>query len=379
MSADATDVVRHGARDAAIDGLRGLAAGSVLVYHAWLYKAGTDPVSSRRDGWVDGALHELRLGLVLFFVLSGFLLFSPWVRAAIEHGRAPRLRAYALRRVGRILPAYYLALVGSIALLWPHDGSPGVRLPPAGDLWLFGVFGQNLQASTLLKLDPPMWTLAVEATFYAVLPLLGWLALRRAATISPRARLLAVSALFFAVGVAFNAWLVANPGLDAYILSKQLPAFATYFAVGMAVAVLAHDRVVPARARGALLLAGAAAVVVGAWWAADFGALDDRRQWRDTGAALGFGLIVLATWCAGTRQRILAWTPLSGLGRLSYGVYLWHVPLMVFLRAVGALPSSTAAAALVALVPTLVIAGASWRWVELPAQRWARAATATPR
>lgn len=370
---------RASARDAAIDGLRGIAAGAVLVYHAWLYKSGTDPVSSRRDGWIDGALHELRLGLVLFFVLSGFLLFSPWVRAALEARPVPRLRAYALRRAGRILPAYYLALLGSIALLWPHDGSPGVRLPPAGDLWLFGVFGQNLRSSTLLKLDPPMWTLAVEATFYAVLPLLGWLALRRLWARSPRAGLLAVCGLFFAVGVAFNAWLVSDPGLDAYVLSKQLPAFATYFAVGMSVAVVAHGRSLHARARGALLVAGTAAVLLGAWWAADFGALDDRRQWRDTGAAAGFGLIVLATWCSSARPRLLAWRPLSGFGRLSYGVYLWHVPLMVWLRAVGLLPSSTVGAAVVALVPTLLVAGASWRWFELPAQRWARAATATPR
>ncbi|PTL56092.1 acyltransferase family protein [Paraconexibacter algicola] len=376
MSGATPDVVRPAARDAALDGLRGIAAGSVLVYHAWLYKAGTDPMSSRRAGFVDGALHELRLGLVLFFVVSGFLLFSPWVRAALEGRPAPRLRAYAIRRVGRIVPAYYLAILGSIVLLWPHDGSPGVRLPPAEDLWLFAVFGQNLQSSTLLKLDPPMWTLAVEATFYAVLPLLGWLALRRLTGLSPRAVLLAVCGLFFAVGVAFNAWLVANPDLDAYVLSKQLPAFATYFALGMAVAVLAHGRTVGPRARAVLLLAGSAAVVIGAWWAADFGRLDDRRQWRDTGAAAGFALVLLATWCAASRARLLAWAPLSALGRLSYGVYLWHVPLMVWLRSVGLLPSSTLGATVVALLPTLLVAAASWRWVELPAQRLARAASA---
>lgn len=364
-------------RDAAVDGLRGLAAGTVLVYHAWLYKAGSDPVSSRRDGFVDGVLHEGRLGLVLFFVLSGFLLFTPWVRAALEGRAAPRPGAYAVRRLARIVPAYYLAIVGSVVLLWPHDGSPGVRLPPADQVWLFGVFGQNLQASTLLKLDPPMWTLAVEASFYAVLPLLGWLALRRIGPRSPRTTLLGVCALFFTVGVVFNAWLLANPGLDAYVLSKQLPAFATYFALGMAVAVLAHGRTLPARARGGLLLVGTAAVALGAWWAADFGQLDDRKQWRDTGAAAGFAVILLATWCAATRPRLLAWAPLSGLGRLSYGVYLWHVPLMVWLRAIGLLPSSTIGATVVTLLPTLLIAGASWRWVEQPAQRRARAATAT--
>ncbi len=69
-------------------------------------------------------------------------------------------------------------MAGSIALLWSIKGAPGVRFPPTSDLWLFGVFGQNLTDATALKLNPPLWTLAVEVSYYLVLPALGWLALR---------------------------------------------------------------------------------------------------------------------------------------------------------------------------------------------------------
>src|SRR5207247_5448003 len=113
-----------------------------------------------------------------FFVLSGFLLFQPWVRSALTGTPAPRLGAYLLRRGARILPAYYLAVAGSIALLWAIKASPGVRFPATGDLWTFALFAQNFSDATLLKLDPPLWTLAVEVSYYLALPALGWLALR---------------------------------------------------------------------------------------------------------------------------------------------------------------------------------------------------------
>ena len=129
-------------RSAAIDGLRALAAVSVVGYHAWLYSL---PVVSAgyRNTTADTLAHELRLGLVLFFVLSGFLLFGPWVRSALDGTPRPRPFAYLVRRAARIGPAYYAAVLGSVALLWGLDrGTAGLRLPDPGDLWLFGVFGQ---------------------------------------------------------------------------------------------------------------------------------------------------------------------------------------------------------------------------------------------
>src|SRR5215210_4433549 len=120
-------------RMASIDGLRALAALSVFTFHGWLYTM-PSPKAAHRTTVGDYAAHELRLGLVLFFVLTGFLLSRPWFAAALEGRRPPDLRAYLRSRVARIAPAYYLALVGSIGLLWGLAGTPGVRLPPVEQL-----------------------------------------------------------------------------------------------------------------------------------------------------------------------------------------------------------------------------------------------------
>ena len=94
--------------------------------------------------------------------------------ASAARASAPRTATYFAHRIGRIVPAYYVAIIGSALLLWPLAGEPGVRLPPIEQLPLFFVFAQNQSADTVMTLDPPMWTLAVEASFYAVLPLIGW-------------------------------------------------------------------------------------------------------------------------------------------------------------------------------------------------------------
>ena len=231
--AEATDSPR---RVDALDGLRAVAALSVVGYHSWLYTLPRVSTGAHHTT-TDLIWHELRLGLVLFFVLSGFLLYLPWVRAARESGQAPSVIAYALRRAARIVPAYWIAVLGSIALLWSHAGEPGVRLPPSGDLWLFAVFGQNFNEATLLKLNAPLWTLAVEATFYVVLPLLGWLALRAGRWAGAVAAPLA----FGLLGVLYNWHYSSKHGLSPTV-SKLLPAMAPYFAVGMLAAVAAYGR-----------------------------------------------------------------------------------------------------------------------------------------
>ncbi|MCW3040659.1 MAG: acyltransferase 3, partial [Solirubrobacterales bacterium] len=131
----------------ALDGLRALAALSVVTYHAWLYTKPRVSSGAKRNT-SDYWWHELRLGLVLFFVLSGFLLFTPWVRSVLDGTRSPSTRSYAIKRAGRILPAYWLAIAASAALLWSFDETPGVRLPDASNLWLFGIFGQNFRQDT---------------------------------------------------------------------------------------------------------------------------------------------------------------------------------------------------------------------------------------
>ena len=358
------------ARNHAIDGLRGIAALSVFVFHAWLYTLPVVSVAGAERSPATDLIRELRLGLVLFFVLSGLLLYRAWAGAALGRRPAPGVATYSVHRVGRIIPAYWLAIVGSIALLYPVAGSPGVRLPPPELLPLYFVFAQNFSPQTLLKLDPPMWTLAVEACFYVLLPLFGWLALRGRASAGAQ---LAVPAALLLLGVAFNAGLSVLDPADLR-WSKSLPAMLPYFAVGMGAAVLVAGRR-PSAGQARALAAAALALVavnvalqVAAGHGADIVGL--LRVIRDLPAATGFAVLICL---AATRPpRALSWRPLAWCGLVSYGLYLWHVPILLVLRANDLLPLSVPGATAVGLPLSLLAGWLSFRFVEAPAIAWSR-------
>src|SRR5207302_5200140 len=99
-------------RQSALDGLRGLAALSVFAVHIWIYQL-PNTMTLRRDAGTT-MLFELRVAFVMFFVLSGYLLYRTFARAAVGRGDHVSIRGYLLRRAARIVPAYYLALAGSL-------------------------------------------------------------------------------------------------------------------------------------------------------------------------------------------------------------------------------------------------------------------------
>ena len=357
-------------RLASLDGLRGLAALSIFIFHGWLYTM-PKPSATDRSTVGDYAVHELRLGLVLFFVLSGFLLCRPWFAAALEERRPPDLGRYVRARAARILPAYYVALLGSIVLLWGLDGTPGLRLPPPGELPLFAFFGQNLSPGTVMKLNPPMWTLAVEMSFYAVLPAIGWLALR----LKPRRRSQALIPLaLIAVGIVYN-WSIAGQGLSM-TFSKTLAAMLPYFALGMLAALVAHQRTIDMRCKRTLVATGVLLVLIDAATkaAAPANGVDMTMLFsimRDMPSAVGFALIVGALSIA-PRSAALGGRMLAGLGTISYGFYLWHVPVLMVMRGYGLLPLDPVLGTLVALVPALAVSALSWFAFERPVLRWTK-------
>src|ERR1700712_3615044 len=101
-------------RAPALDALRGVAAVAIVVLHAWLY---TTTAAEKGDSLGDAVVHQLRLGVPLFFCLPGSLLSGAGVAAVRQDRPLPRLASYAAKRAWRILPAYALVLVGSLALL----------------------------------------------------------------------------------------------------------------------------------------------------------------------------------------------------------------------------------------------------------------------
>ena len=355
-------------RSASLDGLRGLAALSIFVFHGWLYTMPA-PNASDRASFADYAVHELRLGLVAFFVLSGFLLSRPWFAAALDGRRRPDVGRYVRARAARILPAYYVALAGSVLLLWGLRGTPGLRLPPSDALPLFVVFGQNFSGASVMKLNPPMWSLAVEVMFYAMLPLIGWLALR----LPRRRRMQALAPLaLLALGLVYN-WSIAGHGLGL-TFSKTLAAMLPYFALGMLAALVVHGRAIGMGAKRGLLAAGAGLVLADGFVKAaapatgvDVG--DAFAVMRDLPSATGFALIVAAL-AAAPRSRVLGSSLLAAMGTISYGFYLWHVPVLVVLRGYDLLPLDPVLGSVVAFVPSLAIATLSWFALERPILRW---------
>jgi peptidoglycan/LPS O-acetylase OafA/YrhL len=367
---DAAPRRRPGGRLDALDGLRGLAALGVLVLHVWMFSYGD--LHKPPKGWLDFTLGELRLGVQLFFVLSGFLIFRPFVAAALDGARRmPSLSRYAIRRAARILPGYWLALGGSYLLLRHLDHPMQVD---AAQLPVFLVFAQNHFEETIKHLDPPMWTLAIEVSFYAVLPIAGVLAIK--ACNKSRLRL-ALLTLMVAAGGAL-ATILAYTHAWPQTLSTSLLPHLLEFGAGMTVAVVLHGRTLDRRAAAALALAGVAAIVANSYWhALGIGSKDLRNLVGDAPGIAGIA-IVLAVLVAGPwRATLLARGPAKWLGTISYGVYLIHFPVIVGLRMTGHWPlgDQLGHQLLAVMVVTLPAATLSWFLVERPAIAWARRVT----
>jgi len=357
-------------RLAGLDALRGLAALSIAVLHVWLY---TTTTSAERSGVVEGFFHELRLALPLFFVLSGFLIYRAWVAAVLDGRPRPALRRYAAARARRLGPGAWACLLVTAPLLVTFDEVRGVSVPDAAALPLFAVFAQAFHPQTAAQLNPPMWTLTVEASFYLVLPALGALGLALAHRRPGRVALLAPAVLLGAIGFAWNVWLTRRG--TSIVLSSALPALAPCFAAGMVAAVLAHGRALSPAIVRALLATGALLVLTDGWWheSGTAASTDAGRVIRDAPAAVGFALVLAAVAHATRPSRLLAARPLTWLGERSYGVYLWHMPVIYGLRASGTFPEGDLALALAAvLAVTLPIAHISWTLVERPALTWRR-------
>jgi peptidoglycan/LPS O-acetylase OafA/YrhL len=349
-----------------VHALRGVAALSVLLYHA-LFKA---YLSRHPSSPLAPYAAHLDVGVAVFFVISGFVLYRPMVAARLAGAPPIDTEAYGRRRLRRILPGYWVALVVAGLAGASYAGYPQI-FSAKGIPAYFG-FLQIYSPDTAGGGINVAWTLCVEITFYAFLPLWA-LGLRRAARGGGvRSEYVALAGLF-AASLAWQALAVhAAPangfGASASRWLEPLPNFLDQFAVGMALAV------------ASVHMGSRAAVRPWGWWLlaalafAGLGALIGTRDLTPAAYLLrhqlhtlvALGLLVPAVFGRRHAQPIPG---LALLGTVSYGVYLYHVPVMIRLAKWTGLPPSPAWLALwlaATLALTLLLAALSWRLVERP-------------
>ncbi len=364
------------------DSLRALAALAVLGLHVGVMSG-----ANARAAYGLFTSH-LDVGVTLFFLISSFLLYRPYAVALLEDAVPPRLAPYALRRLLRVGPAYWVAL--TLLAIWP--GLLGVF---TRDWWIFYGFGQSyLPLGAGLGIGPA-WSLSVEVAYYALLPLLaaGIAKLCRNRPTSDRVHIaLTALALLGAAGVVFRGW-VHHAGF--HFLTLTLPCHLLWFAAGMALAV------VSASLSGRERSSGMARIVIdhpsGCWLlaAAIYSVLCLSPDFRRTSMAqyttaadamqhVLYGVVallvmlpaVLAEEAGGAPQRVLSSRPLTALGAISYGFFLWHAPLLFAMTGHGVdrwIPNARFFSLWIAILPVAIACGwLSYRLIEQPMMRIGR-------
>jgi peptidoglycan/LPS O-acetylase OafA/YrhL len=323
-------------RFAGFDGLRALAALSVFVFH--MAYRDLRPLHH----WYGRYLTLLDVGVPLFFVISGFLLYRPFVVARFDGAPRPSTREFWRRRILRIVPGFWVAL--TVVCIVFRVGAQ----PDRSWKWAIVNYGmlQNYVDTAARPGLPLAWTIGTEMTFYLVLP--GYallLALGKAGPSRQLRKELAGIATLVVLAIAWRAlflyWTLPHP-LHWYQgqVTSYLPAHADYFAGGMLLAVLsawyARSRE-PRFASWRWMPAGCWLVALAAYTATVRGLTDsytfgadthfDKMARHELWLVMVVALAVPAVFGrenGGVIRHLLGSRPLQLVGLISFGIYLYH-------------------------------------------------------
>src|SRR5215210_5623789 len=345
-----------------LDGLRAIAVLAVIAYHL-------------NPAWAPGGL----LGVGVFFTLSGYLI-TDLLLGQREATGSLRLGDFWLRRARRLLPALFLmlAVVGAWVTLLDRSLLPGLR----GDVLAATAYVSNWwnivrEASYFARFGPPppldhLWSLAVEEQFYLIWP---WLLLLGLRFLPGRYTMALVTLAGAAVSAAAMA-VIYQPGIDPTRVYEGTDTRVFGLLVGAALAMVWPSRKLSAERitrRGRLILDGLG--VAGLMLVAFLILLTSEYS-----PSLYKGGIVLLT--VATTMTVAAlvhpaswlgvavgWTPLRWIGVRSYGIYLWHYPIIV-LTAPG-MQQASLGLQTIQVVATVAVAALSWQFFEEPIRRGA--------
>jgi peptidoglycan/LPS O-acetylase OafA/YrhL/lysophospholipase L1-like esterase len=346
-----------------LDGLRALAVGAVVAYHMDL-------------GWAQGGL----LGVGVFFTLSGYLI-TDLLLGQYERTGGLQLVDFWLRRARRLLPALFVMLTVVVAwvtlldrsLLSEVRGAVGASAVYVTNWWLIAQ-----HSSYFAQFAPPsplghLWSLAVEEQFYLIWPWLLWIGLRWKGTGAGSYKRLAAASLLLAVASAVAMALLYRPGYDTTRVYDGTDTRACALLIGAALAFVWPSRHLliraDRRARWALDGAGFAGLTVFAvlvWRTSEYSAF----LYRGGLVLLSFATALMVAAAASPASwfgRILGGESLRWVGVRSYGIYLWHFPIIVLTTPAGG--GDTPSRRVLQLAAIIGCAAVSWRYVEEPIRR----------
>jgi len=375
-----------------MDSIRGIAVIAVVAAHSTVFMSltGSHALSSIRFDF----------SVRVFFMISAFLLYRPWVRARLADWEPPSAKAFAWRRLLRIVPAYYLAL--TLIALWL---GLSYVFSARGIPTYYG-FAQVYQEGWAVGGLPQAWTLCVEVVFYALLPVWGGLMRRiRASSVVQKLRqeligcaLLVLLSLVYKVVVAATGAIDGSAGVPFQLNTLT---FLDDFAIGMALgAVSAAYEGRRDQPRGIRLIerrpevAWAVCLALVVFTSLLVGFLGEVAE--NIGgvayverhyllAAIGVALLLPAMFgdpARGAVRRLLRNRVLTYLGMISYGLYLWHFAVLVQLERWDFQSVAADVGAWVwfpaALIGGTLLATASYYVVELPFLRFKKLVRARP-
>lgn len=373
----ATEPTSRAVKDAQISsltGMRGFAALMVVVIHT---SALTD------YNWLG--VHGY--GPIALFVLSGFLLYRPFARWIMGWAPRPNLPGFTIRRVLRIFPAYWVTLH-----VWYFIYDPAV--PDSFGDWVRDV--TLVGTLQFLELTPGLtqaWSMGTELSWYIALPFLAVLLHTVVPRVTERHRLkvhVGLLLLSFPISIAYTVWSYQQDQFDS--AGMWLPKYFVCFAFGAVVGLMMEAERAGAtdisRGRKVMmdpwllpLLALVFLVITTSEWAGPRGFVDitlSQDLVRD-GGALGLAgtLLVISIFSgpAAPFVRLLSSRWMQATGRWSYGIYLWHMPLIIMLNEDMSFEKSPGGLFMwfLLVVPISYVLGAmSYAWVEAPAMQWAK-------
>jgi peptidoglycan/LPS O-acetylase OafA/YrhL len=357
-----------------VDALRGFAALSVLVYHVIEHTKWSDYPTSGPLVWFRTGF----MGVNLFFVISGFVV--AWNAFNLyKRNWGKFVRAFAIRRLCRIAPLYYLTIAVFLFIV-----IPGFMVSPVFPfhLWTHILFVHNFTYDTSGSINGVNWTVATEMQFYVCIALLTPLLIRmKPLSIILVATLAAWTWRFTAFNLVHDSPLRSS---HLFFLTSNVPGSLDEFGIGIALATFMrtpryHQLTQKPWFTSMCTIAGILVMTLAIkvfWLDSEFWSNILMVVFFRTLLAGAFCLVILTACQIKNRAVHRGAAPLLYLGTVSYGIYLWHLTCIELLKLV---PGITPFVSLIAtVIGTLVLSALSWRFLEQPFIRLAHSRVRSP-